>query len=198
MEKVLFKYMYNFVKDNNLLTDLKSGFTPGDSTTYQLVDLYHIFCSALDQKKEIRIIFCDISKAFDTVWHKGLLHKLEKLQFRGEILSWLSEYLSNRQQRVVILNGKSDWQSIQAGVPQGSVLGLLLFLLCINDISKNITCDIRLFADDTCIYLTVDNDPNVSAATLNENLQRIWDWSEKWLLKFNPVKTDALIFSLKK
>ena len=78
-EKVIFKYTFNFIRDNNLITTKQSGFKPGDSTVYQLTHVYHLFAEALDKKKDARIVFCDISKAFDRVWHAGLLHKLEKL-----------------------------------------------------------------------------------------------------------------------
>ena len=70
------KHLYNFISKNNLLTPLQSGFIPGDSTTYQLVHTYHTFCEAIDSGKEVRVVFCDISKAFDRVWHMGILHKL--------------------------------------------------------------------------------------------------------------------------
>ena len=92
--------------------------------------------------------YFDISKAFDKVWHNGKLFKLKCVGINGNLLSWLTDYLSNRKQRVVI-NGKfSSWKSIQAGVPQGSVLGPLLFVY-IDDITNNLSCRTSLFADDT-------------------------------------------------
>ena len=100
---------------------------------------------AVDQNKEIRVIFLDISKAFDKVWHKGLLFKLQQCGIGGSLLQWFSSYLTDRQQRVVINGHASDWGNITAGVPQGSVLGPLLFLIYINDITNNVqSCNIRL------------------------------------------------------
>ena len=85
MEKVVFKYTFNYIRDQGLLSSFQSGFTPGDSTTNQLLHVYHLLCEALDHKK-VRLIFCDISKTFDRVWHGGLLHKLEMIGITGKLL----------------------------------------------------------------------------------------------------------------
>ena len=132
-----------------MLSSFQSGFIPGDSTVNQLTYLYHTFCEALDSGKEVRAVFCDISKAFDRVWHAGLLYKLEAAGVTGEVLNWFKSYLSDRRQRVVLPGVSSNWNYIRAGVPQGSILGPLLFLLFINDIVNDIGSNIRLFADDT-------------------------------------------------
>ena len=126
---------------------------PGDSTVNQLAYLYNTFCQTLDAGKEVRVVFCDICKAFDRVWHSGLLLKLQAAGVTGEVLAWFKSYLSNRKQRVVLPGAVSDWVFIQAGVPQGSILGPLLFLLYINDIVHDIGSNIRLFADDTSLLL---------------------------------------------
>ena len=99
-ERLVFKYLYNHLIDNNILTPLQSGFMPGDSTVNQLTYLYNTICQALDQGKEVRAVFCDISKAFDSVWHVGLIHKLQAVGVFGSVLKWLKNYLSNRKQRV--------------------------------------------------------------------------------------------------
>ena len=141
--------MFNFLKDHEVLTQLQSGFVPGDSTANQLVDIYNTFCKALDDGKEVRAVFCDISNAFDRVWHKGLLFKLKQAGIGSNLLQWLANYFLNRKQRVLIPGGSSDWLPIGAGVPQGSILGPLLFLIYINDIVMHINSTVRLFADDT-------------------------------------------------
>ena len=141
-EKVIFKHLFNYIRENNLITLHQSGCVPGDSTINQLVYLYNIFAKALNDKKDVRTVFCDQTKAFDRVWHEGLLHKLETFGITGNLFLWLKSYLSDRRQRVVIRNECSSWGSITAGVHQGSVLGPLLFLININDIVDNIESDI--------------------------------------------------------
>ena len=148
----------------------------------------------LDEGKEVRAVFCDISKAFDRVWHKGLLYNLSSVGISGSLLQWFTDYLNNRQQRVVLPGTASNWTSLKAGVPQGSILGPLLFLVYINDIVENIHSSIRLFADDTSLYVIVD-DPIVAANQLNNDLHIIHLWAKKWLVSFNPAKSESMIFS---
>ena len=159
--------------------------------------MYNTFCQALDDGKEIRAIFCDISKAFDRVWHKGLLFKLHSVGISGSLLRWFTDYLYNRKQRVVIPGVTSNWSSVEAGVPQGSILGPLLFLLYINDIVESINSSIRLFADDTTLYIIVDN-PLHAANQLNSDLSKIHQWATNWLVTFNPSKSESIIFSRKR
>ncbi|MCG8049353.1 MAG: reverse transcriptase domain-containing protein [Candidatus Thiodiazotropha endolucinida] len=196
LEKLIFKYLYNHLRDNQLLSSLQSGFIPGDSTVNQLTYIYNMFCQALDSGKEVRAVFCDISKAFDRVWHAGLLLKLQAAGVTGEILNWFRSYLGDRRQRVVTPGIVSDWTCIHAGVPQGSILGPLLFLLYINDIVEDIDSNIRLFADDTSLFIIVD-DPVSAAASLNTDLSTISRWASTWLVSFNPSKTEALLISRK-
>ena len=197
-EKVIFKYVFNHLHDNFVISTFQSGFLPGKSTVTQLAEVYHHFCNAIDRNKEIRVVFLDISKAFDRVWHTGLLYKLHKSGISNGLLLWFKNYLSDRQQRVVISGEFSSWQDIKAGVPQGSVLGPLLFLLYINDISNAVThCQIRLFADDTCLFLEVDNREE-TALKINEDLKGLFNWSNTWLVTFSELKTKSLIISNKK
>jgi hypothetical protein len=129
MERCVFKHIHNYLLENNIIINNQSGFTKGDSAIYQLINITNDFGKALDEGKEVRVIFCDISKAFDRVWHRGLLKKLESIGIRGSLLDWVQNYLSGRKQRVVINNASSDWGFIKAGVPQVSSLGPLFCLL---------------------------------------------------------------------
>jgi hypothetical protein len=175
---------------------LQSGFIKNDSTTNQLVSIYHTFCQALDEGKEVRAIFCDISKAFDRVWHRGLIHKLKVNGLSGVLLNWFQDYLSGRSQRVVLSGTYSEVLPICSGVPQGSILGPLLFLVYINDIVEDINSTIRLFADDTSLYIIVD-EPHASANILNSDLCKVSKWANDWLVDFNPAKTESLLISRK-
>jgi hypothetical protein len=157
------------------------------------IPIYH----ALEQGKEVRMVFLDINKPFDKVWHKGLSYKLEVIGIQDPLRSWLKSYLSNRKQRVVIEGQSSKWERIKAGVPQGSVLGPLLFLIYINDITKNLQSDRFLYADDTSILDIVDA-PNMSSTKLNNDLTSIKDWVSQWLVTINPIKTESIVFSTKR
>ena len=196
MEKLVHKYVFNFFLEHHVITTLQSGFTAGDSTVNQLVDIYNTFCRALDEGKEVRAVFFDISKAFDRVWHKGLLYKLHSVGISGNLLDWFADYLSERKQRVVLPGVSSDWSTLEAGVPQGSILGPLLFLVYINDIVEDINATIRLFADDTSLYIIVDS-PLDAAITLNNDVSKVYAWAKKWLVNFNPNKSETLLLSRK-
>lgn len=195
-EKIIHKYVFNYFFEHQILTTLQSGFVPGDSTVNQLVDIYNTFCKALDDGKEVRCVFFDISKAFDRVWHKGLLFKLRNLGISGSLLEWFTDYLNNRTQRVVLPGVSSPWTTLKAGVPQGSILGPLLFLVYINDIVQDINSTIRLFADDTSLYIIVEN-PAIAAQILNSDIAKVYAWASKWLVTFNPDKSEALLVSRK-
>ena len=120
------------------------------------------------------MVFLDAAKAFDKVWHIGLLFKLRQLGIMPDFVNWFASYLSNRKQCAVINGSSSPFLSIEAGVPQGSILGPLLFLIYVNDITNNIVTDINLFADDTSLMQIV-NDPVSSAQSLNADLSRLND-----------------------
>ena len=196
MERCVHKRLYNYAIEHRILTPLQSGFIQVDSTTYQLLHTYHNFCEAIDNGKEIRVVFCDISKAFDRVWHRGLLHKLRAIGCSEKVTAWFASYLSNRRQRVVINGQTSEWEFIFAGIPQGSILGPLLFLIFINDIVKNIGASIRLFADDTSLYIVVET-PNTAAMILYGDLHNISVWADFWLVNFNAAKTLSMVISRK-
>ncbi len=117
MEKILVKHMHNFVLEHHIITEHQSGFMPKDSTVYQLLNIYNTILSNLDEGRDVRFVFCDISKAFDRVWHKGLLFKLQKFGVCGNLLDWITDYLMERRQRVVLEGNSSGWEDIDAGVP---------------------------------------------------------------------------------
>ena len=186
-EKIIFSNFYKYLNTNKLITKNQSGFRPGDSTTNQLLYLVNEIHEAFEDPKclEVRAVFLDISKAFDKVWHDGLIFKLKQNGVCGSLLKLFESYLNDRHQRVVINSSYSNYLPIESGVPQGSVLGPLLFLIYINDLEKDIKSNIKFFADDTMLY-SIINDPFTSAADLNHDLDLICKWAYKWKMEFNP------------
>ena len=174
MEKITNKKINDYMTEYDIITPFQSGFRHGDSTTNQLLLLSNEMYKAFDENKEIRIVFCDISKAFDRVWHKGLLFKLRSIGFSEHIVAWFEDYLHSRQQRVCIKGVSSTWKFVTAGVPQGSILGPTLFLIYINDIVRELDSNIRLFSDDTSLYIVVENPAN-AALHLNADLLKIFN-----------------------
>ena len=114
-ERIAFKNIRNYLNENNLIYKYQSGFLPGHSTTFQLIDIYHHICHAIDNNQYTCMVFCDVSKAFDRVWQKGLIFKLKQLGIDGDLLEWISNYLNIRQQRVVIKSCKSDYKEPMLG-----------------------------------------------------------------------------------
>ena len=201
-EKLIFNCLYRYLNNNGLITKNQSGFRPGDSTANQLLYLVNEIHEAFENPKtlDVRAIFLDISKAFDKVWHDGLIFKLRQNGISGNMLRLLESYLSNRKQRVVLNGHFSEYYPIEAGVPQGSVLGPLLFLVYINDLETNIKSNIKFFADDTMLFSIVNNPVN-SANDLNDDLSNIHLWAHKWKMNFNPDRSKQateVLFSCKK
>ena len=186
-EKIIFNKIYNFLLEENLLNSNQSGFRPSDSCINQLLAITHEIFEDFDcnPSLEIRSVFLDISKAFDKVWHEGLLYKLKSTGISGELYNLLESYLSGRFQRVILNGQSSPWKPFLAGVPQGSILGPLLFLVYINDLPNGLKSNAKLFANDTSLF-TIVKDRNVSANILNNDLQLISQWAYKWKMLFNP------------
>ena len=124
------------------------------------------------------------------MWSKGIIHKLKVIGIYGEILDILSSFLDDRQQRVTLDGESSDWANVEAGVPQGSIIGPILFLIHINNLIKVVGSDIRIFADDTFIFRIVDS---TSATELMKDLEAITRWSVQWKLEFNPTITKQAV-----
>ena len=186
-EKLIFDSIYSFVIHNKLLNSCQSDFRPNDSGINQLISTTHNIYCAFDANPslEVRGIFVDLSKAFDKVWHEGLLYKLKSNGINGNALQLIKSFLHKKCQRV-ILNGQSScWLSIGTGVPQGSVLGSLFFLIYINDLLKGLNPEVKFFADDTSLFSIV-NCINTSASKLNSDLLKMQDWVYQWKMSFNP------------
>ena len=200
-EKIIFNNLYSYFNVNHLITKNQSGFRPGDSTTNQLLYLVNEIHQAFERCKslEVRAVFLDISKAVDKVWHNGLIFKLKQNGVSGNLIMFFQNYLDNRNQQVVLNGCYSKYSLVESGVPQGSVLGPLLFLIYINDLERNTKSNIKFFADDT--MLSIVKDPAISADDLNHGFDIIRQWACQWKMEFNPdpnkQATEVLFFCKK-
>ena len=144
----------------------------------------------LDKKGQVDTFILDFEKAFDTPPHELLKSKLFSYGIGGTTLNWINAFLCFRQQRVVVNGIKSDWAPVVSGVPQGTVLGPLLFSLYINDISADIESEIRLFADDCVCYREIKNEEDT--LKLQRDIDRLGSWARKWGMRFQPVKCNMM------
>ena len=182
LERVVYNHLYEHCQTNNLLSKRNSGFKQNDGAVNRLLYLVDRIYKGLDDEREIAMVFLDITKAFDRVWHKGLLFKLRGFGVSGLLLAWFKSYLENRSQRVVIGGVSSEFKYLFAGVPQGSVLGPLLFLIFLNDVEIDIISDISLFADDTALVQAYKFQAEAEDA-LNSDLVKIANWGKNgWLI----------------
>ena len=131
-ERILYNSLFNFLNQNDIISPAQSGFKPGDSCINQMLSITHEIYHSMDEGYEIRGVFLHISKAFDKVWHEGLVFKLKKNGISGNLLNILEDFLRSLKQRVVLNGQTSNWENIHAGVPQGSILRPLMFLVYIN------------------------------------------------------------------
>ena len=141
---------------------------------YSTIRLENVY-RGLDDHQESIFVSLDISKAFDRVWHEGLIHKLKQNGICGPLLAWFTSYLTNRRQRVVISGQTSTYQNLYAGVPQGSILGPFLFLVYVSDMTKDLKTQIHQFADDINILETF-TDPVVAVSNINHDLNLLYHW----------------------
>ena len=140
-----------------MISPNQSGFRPAESCVNKLLAFTHEIYKSFDEEFEVRGVSLDISKAFDKVWHEGLLLKLNQNGISANLLNLLRDFLSCRKQRVVLNRQHLSWDNVSAGVPQGSILGPLLFLIYVNDLPNNLSSNCKLFADDTSLFSVVNN-----------------------------------------
>ena len=147
----------NHFERHNALAEIQHGFRRGRSCETQLAALVNDLAKVLDDRGQVDLIIMDFSKVFDFVPHRRLLTKLHSVRVRNDTLKWIDSFLSNRQQQVIILGEASNKCEVTSGVPQGTVLGPLLFLAYINDLPSGIHSNVRFFADDCIVYRVIDN-----------------------------------------
>ena len=195
-EKLIFNEMFKFFIENDLISRNQSGFKPGDSFINQLLSITHDIYKSFDCGYEVRGVFLDISKAFDKVWHDGIIFKLKQNGISRKLHKRLHDFLVNRKQRVVLNDQVSSWANVKSGVPQGSILGPLLFLIYINDLPKGLSSNAKSFADDT--LFSVIHDSSTTRNELNDDLLKLNNWAYQWKMSFNPdpnKQAQEVIFS---
>ena len=196
LERCVHNHSYQHLEPH--MYHMQHGFIRGKSTTTQLLEVYHKILQSIASGNEVDAIYLDFSKAFDKVPHRLLLTKLETLGITGSLLSWFESYLTDRQQRVVINGVCLEWLPVTSGVPQGSILGPLLFLVYCNDIPMCIeeNSTLALFADDSKLYRTLSSP--TSSASLQHDLCNITRWTTNNQMELNVVKCKAMHISRKR
>ena len=196
MEHILYHHIMAHLEQLNILKDYQHGFRKGRSCETQLIITVDEIAKSLDNRSQVDLLILDFSKAFDTVPHARLLKKLEHYGINELVLGWIRSWLLNRSQRVIIDGASSNEVSVRSGVPQGTVLGPLMFLIYINDIGEHITSNLRLFADDSLLYCAIDIPQDCLA--LQEDLDKLSQWSYKWQMSFNVSKCKSLSITRKR
>ena len=195
LEHILVSQIMQHLSEHNILVESQHGFRSGRSCETQLVQFMHDLYENLDGAhnrghKQTDLIIMDFAKAFDKVPHRRLIYKLEYYGIRNHILQWITAWLSGRTQKVVLDGACSDPAPVLSGVPQGSVLGPILFLIFINDLPDNISSTVRLFADDCVLYRNIRRSEDQQL--LQEDLDKLARWEEAWLMKFNVAKCHTM------
>ena len=195
MEKVMYKRVLAFLNKFKILYKYQFGFREKHSTIQAVIEITDNILEELEKKNMVAGIYLDLSKAFDTVDHNILLHKLHHYGIRGQPLKWFQSYLENRQQYAIVNGAKSELREIQYGVPQGSVLGPLLFLIYVNDISAATGNNkLRLFADDSNVFV-ISRDPGTLKTKMIEVILKLCEWFNANKLTINMKKTAYTIFA---
>ena len=190
LEKLVIEDMINHIKSNLLNCKEQHGFTPHKSTTTNLLEALNVITEAQMHGIPVDILFLDYQKAFDTVPHRRLLKQIESFGITDKALKWIESFLSNRKQRVRVNNCTSSWKPVISGIPQGSILGPILFTLFVNDIPSLLQSIIALYADDTKLFSAIlSDDPDND---LVKDLKILEDWSKKFQMKFHPDKCHVM------
>ena len=185
-ESIIKDTLSNYLSDNNLLSPNQHGFVPRRSCCTQLLHALNDWTLSLDECLSTDVVYFDFSKAFDSVPHTRLLLKLQAYGINGQLLSWFKSFLMGRRQCVKINGVLSSWIQVSSGVPQGSILGPLLFSLYVNELPSLVSSQLLMFADDIKLYRTIRSSED--CLVLQNDINILLDWSKRWLLSFNILK----------
>ena len=175
------------MEEHDFFSKCQHGFRRHRSCVTQLLEVMNDLSSLTEQKLDFDILYLDFAKAFDTVPHQRLLNKLKAYGIEGDLLNWISSFLSNRTQRVRVNKSFSEYKTVDSGIHQGSVLGPVLFTIYTNDLPDVVESICKIFADDTKLYGAVSN-----SDIIQKDLKALMEWSKLWLLSFNIPKCHVL------
>ena len=192
VERLIHDHIMEFLTDLQLLCDNQHGFRERRSCITQLLQLVHDWLSVMDKRESVDAVFLD----FDKVSHLHLIQNLHLYSINGQITSWIEDFLTARQQRVVVGGETSKWLDVTSGVPQGSILGPLLFIIYINDLPSSVTCNAEIFADDSVIYRRIVNPTD--CFQLQQDINNVANWSNYWHLHLRTDKCKVLHVSRKR
>ena len=190
LESIIRDKIIDYMITNKLFADQQHGFVPNRSCMTQLLCVIEDWTKWIDEENCIDTIFLDFQKVFDSVTHEHLLSKLKAYGILGKYHSWIRDFLSNRRQRVIVGNEKSEWEPVKSGIPQGSVLGPLMFVIFINDLPDAVSSTIKIFADDTKMYRQVNCDED--RKMLQNDINKLHEWAYTWQLRFNASKCKVM------
>ena len=193
MEKFIKDSIINHINENNLYSECQHGFRSGRSCVTQLIEVIEDLTKLIDQGKEVDIIYLDFKKAFDSIPHERLLLKMRGYGISGKLLGWVRAFLLGRKQQVRVGTSLSEVTEVLSGIPQGSILGPVLFTIFINDLPNLLQSTCKIFADDTKIYNDVDN-----SDVIQSDLYKMQEWTEVWNLYFNVSKCKVMHLGKKK
>ena len=197
---ILCKIMESFARDqlvehlvkNNLISKSQHGFVPLGNCITNLLTCLEGWTNILECNDSVDVIYTDFAKAFDSVPHQRLIKNLRSLGVTGKILTWIESFLSDRVQCVEVEGEHPSWKPVESGIPQGSVLGPILFVVLINDMPDEVKSMCQLFADDAKVYTSVNVRDKDAGDQLQKDLEALSKWSDKWQLPFNDLKCKIL------
>ena len=194
-ERMVNRRLYWWLEDSNILTEDQAGFRANSRTEDQLFRLCQNIQDGFQEGKHTTAVFIDLQQAYDRVWRKGLLLKMQRIGIQGRLYGWIKSFLSERTIQTKIQNDLSSKQVLEDGLPQGSALSCTLFLIFINDMTENIKSQRALYADDLVIWNT-NKYGLQSARHLNRDLETLNDYCKKWKMTINPTKSVHSVFSM--
>ena len=190
MEKIVKIHVEGFLTATNQINNSQHGFMKGKSCLSNLLIFQNSVINMIDEGSCVDIVYLDLQKAFDKVPHSRLMQKVRDMGICGKLADWIQNWLTDRKQRVIVNGSFSEWSSVNSGVPQGSILGPLLFTIFINDLDTNLTNFIMKFADDSKLWGRVDDEKGIK--NMQKDLDLLSDWANKNQMPFNVNKCKVM------